>query len=65
VIALLEKADQLVARFGAITLLANRAFPSTELLAWFSGQIRSSYVMRLRADTLIYGTAAPMGCEVR
>ncbi|MCP9914425.1 hypothetical protein KBZ07_13635 [Cyanobium sp. BA20m-14] len=47
-IALLEKADQLVARFGAITLLADRAFPSTELLAWFSGQIRSSCVMRLR-----------------
>ena len=54
-----------MARLGAITLLADRAFPSTELLAWLSGQIRSSYVMRLRADTWIYGTAAPMGCEVR
>ena len=65
VIALLEKADQLLTRFGAITLLADRAFPSTELLAWFSGQTRLSTVMRLRADTWIHGTAAPMGCEVR
>jgi hypothetical protein len=34
-IALLEKADQLLAGFGAITLLADRAFPCDELIAWF------------------------------
>ena len=65
VIALLERADRLLAEFGSTTLLADRAFPSAELLAWFSGQTRWSYVMRLRADTWIHGTAAPMGCEVR
>ncbi|MCT0228230.1 hypothetical protein KQ300_08545 [Synechococcus sp. CS-1331] len=54
-----------MAWLGAITLLAERAFPSTELLAWFSGQIRLICVMWLRVDTWIYGTAAPMGCEVR
>jgi hypothetical protein len=65
VIGLLEKADQLLARFDAITLLADRAFPSAELLAWFSGQTRWSYVMRFRGDTEINGTSAPMGCQVR
>jgi hypothetical protein len=64
-IALLEKADRLLAAFGAITLLADRAFPSEELLGWFDGKARWSYVMRLRSDTWIHGTAAPMGCEVR
>ena len=64
-IALLEKADRLLAAFGAITLLADRAFPSEELLGWFDGKPRWSYVMRLRSDTWIHGTAAPMGCEVR
>ena len=64
-IALLEKADRLLAAFGAITLLADRAFPSEELLSWFDGKARWSYVMRLRSDTWIHGTAAPMGCEVR
>ena len=34
-IALLEKADQLLVEFGAITLLAYRGFPSGELLGWF------------------------------
>jgi len=47
-IALLEKADQLLAGFGAITLLADRAFPCEELLSWFRGRSRWSYVMRLR-----------------
>jgi hypothetical protein len=64
-IALLEKADRLLAAFGAITLLADRAFPSEELLGWFDGKPRWSDVMRLRSDTWIHGTAAPMGCEVR
>ena len=65
VIALLQRADQLLAGFGAITVLADRGFPSAELLHWFEGRSRWRYVMRLRADTWIHGTAAPMGCEVR
>ena len=64
-IALLEKANQLLAGFGAITLLADRAFPCDELIAWFRGRPRWSYVMRLRGDTEIHGTAAPLGCQVR
>jgi hypothetical protein len=64
-IALLEKADQLLIGFGAITLLADRAFPCDELLSWFRGRSRWSYVMRLRGDTEIHGTAAPLGCQVR
>ena len=65
VIALLENADRLLSGFSAITVLADRGFPSAELLGWFEGQSRWSYVMRLRADTWIHGTAAPLGCEVR
>lgn len=64
-IALLEKANQLLAGFGTIMLLADRDFPSAELLGWFKGKSSWQYVMRLRADTWIHGTAAPMGCEVR
>ncbi len=65
-IALLDRADALLAEFGAITLLADRAFPSAELLGWFEEKPRWRYVMRLRADTWIHGTEhAPMGCEVR
>ena len=65
VIGLLQKADQLLSGFCAITVLADRGFPSTELLGWFEGRERWSYVMRLRGDTEIHGTAALMGCEVR
>jgi hypothetical protein len=64
-ITLLEKADQLLAGFESITLLADRAFPCDELIAWFQGRPRWSYVMRLRGDTEIHGTAAPLGCQVR
>ena len=64
-IALLEKADRLLAGFESITLLADRAFPCDELIAWFGGRSRWSYVMRLRGDTEIHGTAAPLGCKVR
>lgn len=64
-IALLDKADRLLAGFGAITLLADRAFPCDELLRWFDGKSRWQFVMRLRGDTEIHGTAAPMGCQVR
>ena len=64
-IALLEKADQLLSGFESITLLADRAFPCDELIAWFQGRPRWSYVMRLRGDTEIHGTAAPLGCQVR
>jgi hypothetical protein len=65
VIGLLQRADRLLADFGAITVLADRGFPSDQLLSWFEGHSRWRYVMRLRADTWIHGTAAPMGCEVR
>lgn len=64
-VALLERADQLLAEFGAITLLADRAFPSAELLCWFDEKPHWQYVMRLRGDTIVHGTAAPIGCEVR
>ena len=64
-IALLEKADRLLSGCGAITLLADRAFPCDELIAWFGGRSRWNYVMRLRGDTEIHGTAAPLGCQVR
>ena len=64
-IALLEKADRFLAGFESITLLADRAFPCDELIAWFRGRPRWSYVMRLRGDTEIHGTAAPLGCQVR
>ncbi len=64
-IALLEKADRLLSGFGSITLLADRAFPCDELIAWFGGRTRWSTVMRLRGDTEIHGTAAPLGCQVR
>ena len=64
-IALLEKADQHLAGLESITLLADRAYPCDELITWFDGRPRRSYVMRLRGDTEIHGTAAPLGCQVR
>ncbi len=64
-IALLEKADRLLAGFESITLLAHRAFPCDELIAWFGGRTRWNYVMRLRGDTEIHETAAHLGCQVR
>ena len=64
-IALLEKADQILSGFESITLLADRAFPCDELIDWFRGRSRWSFVMRLRGDTEIHGTAAPLGCQVR
>jgi hypothetical protein len=64
-IALLHRADALLCEFGAITLLADRAFPSSQLLGWFEQKPRWTYVMRLRGDTPVHGTAAPLGCEVR
>jgi hypothetical protein len=65
VIALLNRADWLLAEFSSITLLADRGFPSAELLGWFDAKPCWRYVMRLRADTWIHGTAAPMSCQVR
>ena len=64
-IGLLEKADRLLAGFGAIALLANRAFPCAELLGWLEKQPGWTCVMRLPGDTEIHGTAAPLGCQVR
>ena len=64
-ISLLEKADRLLAGFGAITLLADRAFPCAELLGWLENSPGWTYVMRLPGDTEIHGTAAPLGCQVR
>ena len=43
-IALLEKADRLLAGFGEITLLADRAFPCAELLGWLENQPGWAYV---------------------
>ncbi len=65
VIALLQRADRLLVGFSAITVLADRAFPSAGLLGWLEDRSRWHYVMRLWPDTWIRGTAAPMGCEVR
>lgn len=65
VIALLQRAERLLMDFGAITVLADRGFPSAALLRWFEGRDRWRYVMRLRSDTEIHGTAAPLGCQVR
>jgi hypothetical protein len=65
VISLLQRADRLLCGFSAITLLADRGFPSAALLRWFEGRERWSYVMRLRGDAEIHGTAAPLGCQVR
>ena len=59
-IGLLEKADRLLAGFGAITLLADRGFPCAELLGWLEHQRGWTYVMRLPGDTEIHGTAAPL-----
>lgn len=52
------------AGLSAITVLADRAFPSAELLGWFEGSSRWRYVMRLRADTWVHSSTAPMGCEL-
>ena len=41
-----------------ITVLADRVFPSAELLGWFEGRERWSTVMRLRGDAEIHGSAA-------
>jgi len=57
--------ERVAARLGAITLLTDGGFPSAELLGWFKGRSSWRSVMRLRADTWIQGTAAPMGCQVR
>jgi hypothetical protein len=43
-IALLEKADRFLAGFESITLLADRAFPCDELIAWFRDRPHWSYV---------------------
>ena len=64
-IGLLEKAHRLLAGFGAITLLADRAFPCADLLGWLENQPGWTYVMRLPGDTEIHGTAAPLGCQAR
>jgi hypothetical protein len=65
-ISLLEKAERLLDGFDApITLLADRAFPCHELLSWLENRSGWTYVMRLRGDTEIHGTAAPLGCQVR
>lgn len=64
VINLLQRTDRLLSEFSANTVLADRAFPSTELLGWFEGRSRWRYVMRLHGDTWIHGTTAPMVCEV-
>jgi hypothetical protein len=64
-IAMLVKADQLLVDFGAITLLADRGFPCADLLRGFAGKTRWQAHQDLPADTIIHGTAAPLGCQVR
>lgn len=64
VIMLLKRAESLLTGFIAIRAMADSAFPSIELLGWFEGPSRLQYLMRLRGETWIHGTAAPMGCEV-
>ena len=61
-IGLLQQVDRLLHGFRAITVLADRGFPSVELIRWFEGRERWRYVMRLRGDTDIHGTAGPLGC---
>ncbi|MCP9773642.1 hypothetical protein KBY66_13640 [Synechococcus sp. Tobar12-5m-g] len=63
-IAVLARPDLLLVEFDTITLLADRSFPCAELLGWFDGKPRWQVEMRMRADTWIHGTAAPMGREV-
>jgi len=50
-ITLLDRADLFLAEFTAIPLLADRAFPSAELLGWFETKLRWQYVMRLRGHS--------------
>jgi hypothetical protein len=64
-IAMLQQVDRILADYGPIILLADRGFPSAELLSWFNDQPRWSYGMRLCSDTWIQGEAAPLGCKVR
>ena len=59
VIALQKRVDWRLEEFSEITLLADRGFPSTELLGWIVAKPCWRYVMRLRVDTWIHGTAAP------
>jgi hypothetical protein len=65
VISLLQKADQLLQGFGTIMVLADRGFPSNDLLSWFDDKPRWKFLMRLKSDTIAYGIGAPLGCEVR
>jgi hypothetical protein len=61
VIALLERAAQLLSGFAAITRLADHAFPSAELLGWFEVKLRWYSLLRLGADTLIQGATSSDG----
>lgn len=60
-----ERAERLLNGYDAITGLADRTFPSAEQLSWFERPSRWLYVMRLRGNNWIHGSAAPMDCEVR
>jgi hypothetical protein len=44
VIALLQRAERLLVGFESITVLADRAFPSAELLGWFEDRSHWHYV---------------------
>jgi hypothetical protein len=57
-ISLLEKADRLLAGFGAITLLADRAFPCAELLGWLEKQPGCPADARRRYDRQLDDLAA-------
>jgi hypothetical protein len=57
-IGLLEKADRLLADFGVITLLADRAFPCAELLGWLEKQPGCPADARRRCLRQVDGLAA-------
>ena len=54
---LLDQAHELLANYSEVTLLADRAFPCHELLAWL-GQSRWHWCLRLARDTQVHG---PLG----
>ena len=62
---LLERTNRLLSELSGITMLADRAFLSAELLGWFVSRPCCLYMMKLRAETWIHRTTAPMDCEVR
>ncbi|MFM8275429.1 MAG: hypothetical protein ACKN89_00325 [Cyanobium sp.] len=55
VISLLQKADQLLQGFETVVVLADRAFPSNDLLSWLDDNPGWKFLMRLRGRTVAWG----------